>query len=231
MALSDIRQAYISIVNKVQRRLGLNPTASLTSTAHSTMLMELLNQVIDEIADSGNWQELFQEATVAASSSVGQYSVNPTGVVRTIYEIRFDTDVSPLRVVEIQEIRRLQKLAGFGRPRNFAIVGVGSANANPIIRVHPIPGSAQNNLTFNIAYWEKPVIITTADSSVQSVFPAVLLTQGLYAKALLEENGGESTPQYEVAYAEFERMKRESLNRLTYDTGTDVYFVPFGGRS
>lgn len=230
MALSDLRQASITIVNKVQRRLGLQPTAALGTTAHSQMLLELLNQVIDELADAGNWMELYQETTVAATSSVGQYSVNPTGVVRTIYEIHFDTDVSPLRVVDIQEIRRLQQLSGFGRPRSFAIVGVNSANANPIIRIHPIPGSAQNNLNLKIAYIEKPVILTTADSSVQSVFPAILLTQGLYAKALLEENGGESTPQYEIAYAEFERMKREALNRLVYDTGTDIYFVPTGDR-
>ena len=70
----------------------------------------------------------------------------------------------------------------------------------------------------------------TADASAVPAFPARVLVQGTYAKALLEENGGEPTPQYQTAYAEYIRMRSEALNRFNADTGTDIYFTPTGSR-
>ena len=69
---------------------------------------------------------------------------------------------------------------------------------------------------------------TTADSTATPAFPSRVLVQGVYAKALLEENGQEPTRQFEIAYQEYIRMQREALNRLTVDTGGDVQFVPTG---
>ena len=232
MALADLRKTTLEIVNEVQRRLGIPITSTLTASKHATMLLGLLNQVIDEIADGGDWMELFAETTVLASSSVGTYSVNPSNgnIVKNLYEVSFHTDVSPMEVREIQEIRRLQRTAGHGKPRQLAVVGVDNATGNPRFRTYPVPGSAQNNQEFKVAYFRKPPILSTNDASDEPPFPAQLLIQGLYSKALLEENGGEPTDQFRMALAEFERMKQEALNRYTADTGTDLYIVPMTGR-
>lgn len=223
---ADTRRTILQIVNDVQRRLGVNPTTNLTATKHAAVLLDLLNQLVDEISDQREWMEWYAETTVLASSSVGEYDLGVSYPVHHVYEIAFQGSISPLDVVNIEEIRRLQRLNRYGQPRQFGVVGVGNTG-NPTFRVWPIPGSAQNNLGFHVALYRKPAIYTTSDLSEEPQFPAQLLTQGLYAKALLEENGGEPTRQYEVAYAEYQRMLLEAANRYNSDTGDgSIQFIP-----
>lgn len=227
MALTDIRQTNLQIINAIQRKLGVNPTSSLTETKHATMLLRLLNEVIDEVTDAGDWQEAYEEITVTAQTSTATYTIATSGaMVKRIYEIAFDTDNSPLGVVEIQDIRRLSRLNSYGRPRQFAVKGVDSSTGNPQVQVYPVPASAEDGLLFNVAIYRKPVLYTTSDGSTVPIYPANVIMQGLYAKALLEENGGEPNQQYAVAYQEYARMRKEALNRYSADSGTDFYFVP-----
>ena len=221
MATSDVRKSILEIVNVVQRKLAVNVTSSLTETIQANLLLDLLNDVIDEVSDMGDWQQMFREVEVTAISSVGTYEIKASAQVKNIYEIVWDSDVAPLEVLDIQDIRRLQRLASHGTPRQFAVVGV--SGANPLIRVHPIPTTAA---TFDTAFYKKPRYYTTDDGAIVPGFPAKVLEKGLYAKALLEEAGGEPTEQSKTAYAEYARVRSEALNRFTADTGTDTYFTP-----
>ena len=80
--------------------------------------------------------------------------------------------------------------------------------------------------TFDIAYYKKPSLYITSDVSAVPAFPARMLIQGLYAKALLEENGGEPTREFQAAELAYLRMRGEALNRFNADTGTDLRVVP-----
>lgn len=225
MSITDVRKSVIGIVNEVERKLGVAPSTTLTDRKLTTVLLDLLNDVIDEVSDYANWQQMFREVEVTAQSSVGTYEVAVSSQVKDIYEIVWDDDVSPLEVRSIEDIRRLQRLASYGTPRQFAVVGV--SGVNPLFRVYPVPTTAS---TFDIAYYKKPGLLTTTDVSAVPSFPSRMIVQGLYAKALLEENGGEPTQEYQTAYAEYIRMRLEAANRFTSDTGTDVYLTPTGGR-
>ena len=226
MATSDVRKTVLGIINTVQRRLGVSPTDTVSSTTHANMLLELLNDVIQECSDFGDWQEMFREVNVTAISSVGTYEVDASAEVKNIYEIHWDDDIAPLEVRDIQEIRRLQRVNSHGEPRQFAIVGV--SGVNPLFRVFPVPTTS--GALFDVAFYKKPRIYTTSDGGVTPSFPAIMLEKGLYAKALLEEAGGEPTPQYEVAYREYVQTRAEALNRFNSDTGTDMYLTPTGAR-
>jgi hypothetical protein len=234
VAISDLRMTVLEIVNEVQRRIGVNTTTTLTATSQARVLLQLLNKVMDRLSDYGDWHEMYDEVTINASSSVGTYTVSAGNdqLVKNIYEVQFgvdsSADIAPLEVRDIQEIRRLQRVRSWGRPRNFAVVGVASATGNPRIRVHPVPATAENNVQFNVAIFIKPPLYTTNDTTEEPPFPAQLLIQGLYAEALLDENGGESTREYEMAFALFERMTSEAINRFNADTGTDLFIVPTG---
>lgn len=228
MATTDVRKSVIGIVNEVQRRLGISTTTSLTANRHANTLLDLLNDTIDEISDYGDWQQMFREVNVTAATSVGTYAVEASANVKNIYEIHWDDDVSPLEVRTIEDMRRLQRLTSFGVPRQFAVVG--ASGVNPKVRVYPVPGSNQNTKLFDVAFYKKPRLLTTTDVSAVPAFPARLLVQGLYAKALLEENSGEPTPQYQVAELKFAKMLSETHNRLTADTGTDLYLTPTASR-
>ena len=228
MANTQIRQSVLAIVNEVQRRLGVNLTASVASSRHSLTLLRLLNDVIDDLADAGDWQELYQEVTVTAQSSVSRYLVEASGggLVRSINEVAFDVDVAPLVPRSPDEMRRLLRQSSFGRPRHFAVIGVDASSANPVMSVSPIPAANEAGDLFNITIFTKPNLLTTSDDATVPVFPANLLIQGLYAKALLDENGGEQSQEFATAFAEFQRMKREALNRFNSDTGQDLILIP-----
>lgn len=225
MALQDVKNSAIGIINEVMRKLGLKAVTNLNDTKFSTVLTDFLNDVIDEVSDYGDWQEMFRETTVQSISSVGQYEIPVSGNVKNILEVSWDHQISPLDVVSIDEILRLQRVRTFGgNPRNYAVVGV-SGN-NPIIRISSIPTTAAPLV---VAYYKKPAVIVaaTANNSAMPQFPARMLVQGVYAKALLEENGGQPTSEYQVAYTEYQRMRNETLNRFTYDTGpSEIRFVP-----
>ena len=228
MAITALRQTHIQVVNEVERLLNVGVSTTLSSRAFTIVLVRLLNELHDELADYADWQEGYDEILVTASSSVEQYEVHASGgLVQHIEEISFSSSKSAMEVETRENIRRLLRGGrSFGTPRLFAVIGVNASSGNPIFKPYPVPGVNQNNQTFRVCYYIKPPLITTSDASVQSVFPANLLIQGLYAKALLEENGGEPTNEYQTVYANYLRMRDESAKRFTADSGTDVYLVP-----
>ncbi len=234
MAIKDVNLNALQIVNEVQLRLGINETSTLTSTKNSKMLMNLLNDVIAEVSDFGDWPQMFTEVKVTASASVGIYEITASSPVKNIFEIAWGDDTASMEVRTIEDLRRLQRLASFGTPRQFAIVGV--SGDNPLFRTYPIPNQttidaqASKGGVFDCAIYVKPAILTSANASTTIDFPARMIIQGLYAKALLEESGSEPTPQFKTAYAEYIRMRQEALNRFTADTGTDIYITPTGSR-
>lgn len=227
MALQDVNQSALGIVNEVLRKLGIGAVTNLNDNKLSTLLVDYLNDVVDEVSDFGDWQQMFREATITAQSSVGNYELAVSGNVKNIYEVVWDNNVSPLEVRTIEDIRRLRRISSFGTPRQFAVVGV--SGTNPLFRVYPVPTTAA---TFDIAYYKKPGVLAavTANNSAVPAFPGRLLIQGVYAKALLQESGGEPTQEYQTVYAEYLKMRQEALNRFNADTGTDTYITPTGSR-
>lgn len=220
---TGLRETVLSIVNRVERKLGMNVSATLTATSMSRVLLDMLNEVMDEISDSGDWQEMIQEVTVASQSSVGAYEVAVSGLVKRIHEISWNNDVAPLYPVDIADIRLFQRTNTYGSPRQFAIFGVNASSGNPLFRVHPVPTTAA---AFSCLVFVKPSLYTTSSGSSIVPFPSNVAVQGLYAKALLFENGGERTAEFQTAYVEYQRMKKEAMARFNSDTGNDVSFVP-----
>jgi hypothetical protein len=226
MASTDVRKDILGIINEVERKLAIKQSTTLTDRALTEVLLDFTNDVIDEVSDYGDWPQMFREIDVTAATSGKSYEIAVSSNVKNVHEIHFQGQVAPLKQRSISEIRVLQKTSGSGEPRQFCIVDTSATN--PKFRVYPIPGSNQNDKVFDVAYYKKPRLYTTAsaDSSAVPAFPSRVLVQGVYAKALLEENGQEATKQFEMAYQEYVRMRREALNRLTVDTGGDFNVVP-----
>ena len=229
MAIESLRLTTLQIVNEVQEKLGVNRTSTLFATKQARVLTGLLNEVMDELSDFAEWQELYAETTVAAQTSVAAYTIDPNddSLVNKIEEITWASAISSMYPVAKEDIRRLRRIGSFGEPRQFSIIGTDDSTGNPRFEIYPTPGSNQSGGQFIVSYYKKPNILqVSADSSTTLPFPGQLLINGLYAKALLEENGGEPTPQFQMAQATFERQKIEASNRWNADTGTDVYFIP-----
>ena len=220
-------KSVLQIINEVQRKLGINVTATLTETKHARALLQWLNEVIAELNDFGPFQEVYREVLVTAATSVGTYTIVPASgmYVGRVYEIALQGDTAPLQLRTIEDIRRLVRLGSTGRPRQYALKGV-NVSGHPNFEVYPITSTTYNGRTFDCAIYIKPPDYTDADAAQVVPYAANVVIKGLYAKALLDEAAGEATNQYQVAYQEYLAAMQAALNRLTGNTGVDTYLMP-----
>lgn len=231
MALSDQRMTALEIVNDVRRKRKLNPITTFDADSDGLTSLDMLNDVISDVADYDNWQELLREVTVTARSSVSDYSipVSAVTVVQNIHEVVFNGRPGEMRLVDIDTIRRLQRARSFGEPNQWAIKGV-DENGNPYFSVSQIPGPMQDGKLFNVLVYEKPAFITTAQTNIVPPFPGALLSQGLLVKMILNESDGEPTSRYQAENENYKETLYETYNRYNGDTGSTIFFRPARGR-
>lgn len=229
--LADTRMTVLEIINEVKQKLGVPIGGSLTENAQTQALLAYLNDVIDITSDYSDWQEQRASVTVTASSSVFSYLINPTSAaVKNIHEIAFYNSPSPLRLSTIDDMRRWRRSAGggTGEPRFWVLNGTDNVTTgNPYIEVYPQPGTTENNRTFDILYYKKPIKLTTSDASVVISFPGRLMASGLLAYALLDESRGTNNIDFITQFkAIYNPMLEEAYNRLNGDSGNSTQFVP-----
>lgn len=225
MPSTDVRQTILQVINSVLRKLHVNTVSATTDTKLSQVLLQHLNEVIADVNDSGDWLEFYDETVVTAVSGQSEYGLGLTEPIKSIIEIAFSGQTSSLYYQDLREMTRLLRVGTTGVPRHFSLFGMDSQE-NPQFRISPIPGSSEDGEGMRVHYYTKPKLYDTSDDAVTPDLPANLLIQGLYAKALLYENGGEPTQEFQAEMQMYERLKQQALNRYTTDTGTDVYFVP-----
>lgn len=228
MATSDFKVTVIGAINETRKKSKLKSVSTLDEDSDSLVKLSYLNDVVSEISDFGDWQETYAEAIVSIQSSVADYGVSGV-VVQNIHEVAISTRSAELRKVDLDTIRRLQRTGTRGEPTQWAVKGINS-EGNPIITVYPLPNSTDETKFFDIGYYKKPAVYTTADASAEIPFPGRLVVQGLLVRTILDESDGERTARYITNFEDFQNMLRESHNRFNGDTGSTVYFRPGRGR-
>ncbi len=227
MAETDLKVTVLGAINEVRERSKLPRVTTIDQDSDSLLKLRLLNDVVSELSDYSDWQELYAEAIVSVQTSVRDYAVSGV-VVQNILEVAISTRQSPLKKLDIPDMRLLQRGNNVGQPYQWALKGT-TSEGNPVITVDRWPTS-QDTGYFNIAYYKKPVAYTTADASATVAFPGRLVIQGLLTKTILDESDGESSPRYVTQAQVYQTMKDESYNRFNGDSGGNVYFKP-GKRS
>lgn len=228
MSIGDIRYTVLQTVNEVQRKLGLSATSSLTANKVSIELVDHINDVVDDLSDFGNWMEALTTAKVTAHTSVRDYQIPVSAVVKNIGDVYISTRRGPLRCVDIDTMRIMTRVTSLGQPSQFCIFGTDS-NGNPNIRVRPWPDSSQEGALFSILYYTKPPRYTTSDASTIIPFPARVVVLGTLARYTLRESGGAPTQQYVSYFQEYVSSRKEAFNRFRGDTGWDVSYKPGRG--
>lgn len=229
-SILDTRKTYLQIFNEVRRKIGIGQISTLGQDSHGMAMIDYTNDIIAEVSDFGDWQEMYREESfiiATSQSSVADYVFSTSVAVKNIHEIQFSTQIAPMRLVTLDDIRRLNRTSSFGVPTQYAFVGVDNVTTgNPRVRVFPTPVTAQVSSSFNIAYYKKPALITTADTSGIPEFPSRMIAQGLLAYTLRDDERGVQSQQWQQEYVLFQRMMEETYNRYNGDTGSDTFFVP-----
>lgn len=223
MVASYQHRTVLEIMNNCFTRLSLDAVSAISETRMSNLALTLINDVLADLAGYGDWQEAIREVVVTAATSTNRFKVEVTAnasaeVVKNVLALNFGHQTQTLMPQPLLELRRWIRASSVGTPRHFAIIGTSAAN--PVIVVYPEPVTAAGEpFEFQAVFYSKHRILVTADAAVVPMYNARLVEQGLYAKLLTEESGGEPTAQSTLATAEYERLKQEELNRFNYDTG------------
>lgn len=225
MAITDIRFTVLQTVNEVQRKLGLDPTPSLASNKVSKELVDHINDICADLSDFGNWMEQLATAKVTASTSVRDYYVQTSGVIKNIGDIYISTQRGPLRSENIQTMRIITRTTSMGVPSQYCIFGT-DVNGNPLLRVHPTPDASNQDAVFSILYYLKPSLYTLSDASSLIPFPSRVVVAGTLARYTLRESGGATSEMYQVYQQDYLEGRRNALNRFNSDTGWEVQFTP-----
>ena len=109
MASTDIRKNVLGIINEARKKFVLTSASTLTDDSEAELMVEILNDVIDEVSDYGDWKENIKEIMVTASSSVADYSIETSGLVKNVHELAFDDDISPMWLTTFDDILRLNR--------------------------------------------------------------------------------------------------------------------------
>lgn len=223
MTSQDYKVTVIGAINEVRKKSKLPPVDTIDQDADSVLKLAYLNDVVAEIGDFDNWQELYAEAIVSVQTSVRDYAISAINV-QNIHEVAISTRQSALKRIDLEGMRQLQRVKGTGAPYHWCIKGV-TTEDNPIITFDRWPTSIDDGF-FNIGYFEKVPIFTTADASAEVPFPGRVVVQGLLCKTILDESDGEPTQRYQSNMQVFQNMVEESYNRFNGDSGGSVYFRP-----
>ncbi len=233
MSLSDQRMTTLEIINEVRRKVKLNPVSTLDEDSASVAQLAYLNDVVSEVDDYGDWQETLAEVLVTVQSSVQTYEINVSAipVIHNIHEVACTWQPAELRMVDLDTIRRMERVRSFGYPTMWSVKGV-DTNGNPKFTISPIPTSvvATSGAAFNVLVYSKPPFITTAQATLVPPFPGKLLVQGLKCKWILDESDGEPTARYGAEKQVYDAMLDESFNRYNGDSGSTIFFRPARGR-
>lgn len=232
MAITDIRLSVLATVNEVRIRRGLSVVSSLDQDSQSRMAVKLVNDVVAEISDYGDWNETLVSANVTCVSSVRDYSIiiqssasAPVEIVKTVKDIFFGTAGAAMFMISQEEMRLFNRNVGPGSPRQWTIYG-SDANGNPVIRVNPMPNAQAAGSVLSMRVHTQPPLYTTDDNDVIIPFNSRLVTQGLAAACILDEEGGSPTDHYTREEQIYQDMLKETYNRYKADAGRYRRFVP-----
>lgn len=226
MSLGELKYTVLQTVNEVLRKVGLNEVATVGANKLSKQIVDHINDTVSDLSDYGNWQETLVTANITAQSSVNNYVLQTSAVIKNIGDVFSSTRVGPLMAVSVGEMRIMTRVTSYGEPSQYSIFGVDAATGNPNIRVRPTPVSANLPSLFSVLYYIKPPMYTTSDDAVVIPFPARVVVQGTLAAYVLNESEGSPTAMYQSYQTNYVEMRREAFNRYNFDTGNNIAFTP-----
>lgn len=178
---------YLQLVNKILVRLRENEVASVSQSAYSKLIGELINQTKREVEDAWNWVLLRDTVQVVTVSGTFRYTL--TGAGNRFRSLHVFDDTSDIELRQIAAKRMTQLHTGadtqYASPIYYDFNG--STSGDPNVDMWPVPDGAYV-INFDMVIPQEDL---SEDTDVLTVpeYPVIL---GAYAKAVAErgEDGG-----------------------------------------
>jgi hypothetical protein len=225
MGIGDIRYTVLQVVAEAFRKLGLSVPQTLTANKLSIQCVDFINDICNDLADNGDWQETLVTANITAVSGVANYMVNTSANIENVKDIYFSQRRGPLRNITTDDMRVLTRVTATGTPSQYTIFGT-DVNGNPNIRVRPTPAQSEDGGLFSVLYYIRAPLYSTSDASLIIPYPAKIVVLGVLAKVYLNESAGSPSDKYNTTYQEYLQARKNGLNRFNGDTGWDISFTP-----
>ena len=223
----------LEIINEVNLRMKVRTVSVTTANTYTKTLVSLLNDIIEDLCDFGEWNELQASAAFAMISGQGSYSMAVTAnvtakrFVHSVQEVRVSGRIPPLEpIADKNEGRMNSRTNSMGTPSRYWLDGTDPLG-NPIVWVFPRPGSTQGGNNGYVKFQVlPPKYVPGTDDAVVAPFPGRVLVAGLVAAAVLDESGGAETQQYKTAQTRYMTLRNGALGRQTAKTGEFLNISP-----
>jgi hypothetical protein len=219
------RYTVLEIINKVLTKLGVDTVTAVNDTKFSTVLVEYLNNVCEDLSNHGDWPVMRHEQTYSITSIKRDYEASlAAGYFRNIKKVRVSGRQSYMRP-EDPDVLNLRVVASSkGTPNTYTIIS--ATVDNPVIRIEPMPDNNDNMVVTGFkVYQDLDVSAYTSIASLVPPWNGPLMVEGLHAKALWHEGGNTETPEFMIATKIYELSKSKEFARFTSMTDTVVQIV------
>lgn len=212
---------YLQAVNSVLRRLRENEVSTVSETAYSKMIGELVNDAKSSVEAAYGWNALSETLTATTTVNVFSYVLTGSGVRFRVINVINDTSDTFLRLAPVSYMTQqfLPTSPQKGAPQYYNFNGQ-DANGDTLVDVFPIPDTAYT-LRFNVIL---PQDTLTSDNTLIKV-PADIVILNAYARAVVErgEDGGLASSE---AYALARNLMADYISLESNRYLEDTNWVP-----
>jgi hypothetical protein len=212
---------YLQAVNSVLRRLRESEVSTVSESAYSKMIGELVNDAKSSVEAAYGWNALTQTLTATTSADVFSYVLTGSGVRFKVLNVINDTSNTFLRLAPLSFMTQqfLPTTPQKGTP-NYYIFNGQDSNGDSLVDLFPIPDGAYD-VRFNVVL---PQAQLTSDSTVIKV-PADVVILNAYARAAVErgEDGGTQSSE---AYALAKNLMSDYISLESNRSIDDTNWIP-----
>ncbi len=196
---------YLQLVNATLRRLRRAEVSSVSATAYSALIGDLVNQAKREVEDAWWWLELMTTTSIAVSSGTDTYTLTGYGKRFAIRQVHDTTRQGTVRAIRQEDFRRFFDFPGgtTGLPSYWRISGYSSGD--PQIQFWPDP---DQSVTVKV-YAKVAQADLSADGTSLSV-PDQPVLAGAYLRAL-DERGEDGGTTFIRAQTDFQQALGDAI--------------------
>ena len=223
----------LEVVNEVCDRMTVRRVTTTNANYFTQNLIRLLNDIVEELLDYGEWNQLKSSASFAMVCGQSHYNVATTALttakwfMHSISEARVSGRIPPLEpIADDNEGRMLLRTRSTGTPSRYFLEGQDGLG-NPMVAIFPRPGATWDGVNGYVKFMVQPPRYEPGtDDAVVLPFPGRVLVAGLHAAAILDESGGTETAQYKTECSRYLALRNSAISRHKAKTGEFTQFVP-----